>query len=117
MKPSTITGADMVAWRGRLNIGQTVAGDLLGMSRRIIQAYEAGEMHGRPYPIPKVVQLAMEAVEAARAGQIAEINGTPELCEARTEILQRLTRVLYRAKPEQLDRIKDRIGVIEAIIP
>lgn len=45
-------------WRQRLDLSQVDAALKLGMGRRQVQKYEAGEA-----PIPHVVELACEALE------------------------------------------------------
>lgn len=51
--------ADFLAWRRRLGLTQHQAAEALGMSRAMIANYE-----GEKYPIPRVVELACEALEA-----------------------------------------------------
>jgi transcriptional regulator with XRE-family HTH domain len=48
----------MQAWRDRLGLTQTQAGEALGLSLRAIQHYEGGSR-----PIPRVVELACWAIE------------------------------------------------------
>ncbi len=63
-KPDT----EFRAWRRRLNIkSQAAAAELIGRSRRQIAAYEAGESE-----IPRVVQLAMLALECVAAQDQAD---------------------------------------------
>lgn len=45
-------------WRQRLGLSQEAAGEALGLHRRTIQEYEAGNL-----PVPKVVELACKQLE------------------------------------------------------
>ena len=75
-----MTPTDLRAWRKRLGITRAVAAGLLGMSARGLAHYEDGDR-----PIPRVVDLACEAVEkrqeayeAANARHPLPITGTKE---------------------------------------
>ncbi|PWC81263.1 hypothetical protein TSH64_01070 [Azospirillum sp. TSH64] len=52
-----MTGADFLAWRKAQGMTQGDAGDRLGVTRRTVQLYEAGEQ-----PIPRTVALACRAI-------------------------------------------------------
>lgn len=54
---STMTGAILADWRSCLGLTQQRAGDLLGVTRRTVQLYEAGSQ-----PIPLSIALACRAV-------------------------------------------------------
>ncbi|MDN5938990.1 MAG: helix-turn-helix domain-containing protein, partial [Salinisphaera sp.] len=52
-----MTAADLKSWRSRLGLSQRAAAEALGVSARMSQYYEAGEM-----VIPNTVALACAAV-------------------------------------------------------
>jgi transcriptional regulator with XRE-family HTH domain len=54
---------DIRAWRQRLGLTQTQAGDELGVTLRAIQHYEGGTR-----PIPRVVELACWVLEHGPPG-------------------------------------------------
>ena len=49
-------------WRKSQGLKQSVAADLLGLKRRMIQYYEKGDRQGRIVCIPKYVRLACYAI-------------------------------------------------------
>lgn len=55
---------DMIEWRHRLGYSQIAAGQVLGLHRRTIQEYEAGNL-----TIPKVVSLACKQLESENTCQ------------------------------------------------
>lgn len=65
----------MIDWRSRLKLSQIAAGQVLGLHRRTIQEYEAGNL-----TIPRVVSLACKQVEQNDRQQrvkstLAQIDG------------------------------------------
>lgn len=54
-----MTAAILKSWRLRLGLSQKAAAEALGVSLRMLQYYESGDM-----PIPKTVALACAAVAA-----------------------------------------------------
>lgn len=54
-----MTAAELKSWRLRLGLSQRAAAEALGVSLRMYQYYEAGQM-----AIPKTVALACAAVAA-----------------------------------------------------
>ncbi len=65
-----MTGPELRAWRKRLNLTQAGAAIELDISESRIRDYEAGITRGQgtPAPIPRVVELACEALEKRAAG-------------------------------------------------
>ena len=59
-----MTALQFLRWRRRMKLTQVQAAEKLGVRRRSIQYYEAGKRNGRPFPIPRVVELATKAIEA-----------------------------------------------------
>jgi len=49
-------------WRKSLKFSQREAADALGLQRRVVQYYEAGERDGEEVVIPKSVRLACYAL-------------------------------------------------------
>jgi len=66
-----LTESEFRAWRRRLKLSQIEAAEVLGRGRRQVQYYELGE------PVPKVVRLAMAALEHLPAEQLAELGIKP----------------------------------------
>lgn len=54
-----MTASDLKTWRHRLGLSQKAAAEAIGVSLRMYQYYESGEM-----VIPKTVALACAAVAA-----------------------------------------------------
>jgi transcriptional regulator with XRE-family HTH domain len=66
-----LTESEFRAWRRRLGLSQIEVAALLGRSRRQIHGYEIGDK------LPKVIQLAMAALERLPAKDLAEFGITP----------------------------------------
>lgn len=59
-----MTGDEFRNWRRAMGMSQEAAAGALGLSRRMIQHYEAGRRyHDRIVDIPKTVELACRALE------------------------------------------------------
>lgn len=62
-----MTREEFALWRTRMGLTQPSTAELLGVSKRTVQAWEAGENMGKPYPVPKYIGLACAALSAGLA--------------------------------------------------
>lgn len=117
--------ADFVAWRNRLGWSQAAAAAALGLSRRWVQAYEAGEMEGRPAPVPRTVRLACQGLEGARqpaggplpADLVEQIAAATGLDDRRRALLSRFAAVLDLAGDgPTFERIERSLAILSDLV-
>ena len=72
-----MTSSEFIEWRKRLGWTRAVAATALGLSASRLGDYERGKTRGRETeaPIPRVVELACEALEDRQCAGVARGKG------------------------------------------